>query len=373
MKTSFLLAGILAATLSRAGDSAPFRLDTRAGIRAARATEPLAYSTDWNSGATGVAIDLDGAPLFSAASPASGDYVWNTDGLPDGLHTLMFDDGVETLDAQFYVNPGRIVFNANGGEETMPDFTLIPGAEQTLPESTFTKDGHFLLGWAFSPDGEATLLDGDSTADIVAEAGETVTLYAVWHEGEDGGSGVGSNLVLNGDFEAAGYTGNYIENCGSAYLINWLSNNAGICTPKGTYLSRSIAGTNSSAWAFLKGASSISQSIVVSKPGKYRLEFDFCGREFHITSANALVSFGEIAITNIVDDGGTANGSKVVHYSFDVPVVSSGEYLLKFEQTTSADRSPAFDNISFRKEASSYAVRFDANGGEGAMAKRVYA
>ena len=199
MKTTFLLAGILAATLSRAGDSAPFRLDTRAGIRAARATEPLAYSTDWNSGATGVAIDLDGEPLFSAASPASGDYVWNTDGLPDGLHTLTFNDGVETLDAQFYINPGRIVFDANGGEETMPDFTLFPGAEQTLPESTFTKDGHFLLGWAFSPDGEATLLDGDSTADIVAESGETVTLYAVWREG----NGIGGKLLhrwsFNGD------------------------------------------------------------------------------------------------------------------------------------------------------------------------------
>lgn len=45
------------------------------------------------------------------------------------------------------------------------------------------------------------------------------------------------NLVVNGDFEAKGYDGNYKENCGSTYLIGWTCSGAGICMPKGTYLS----------------------------------------------------------------------------------------------------------------------------------------
>ena len=56
---------------SRADDSAPFPLDTRTGIRAARTTEPLAYSTDWNN-TKGVSILLDGEILFEDAAPAFG-------------------------------------------------------------------------------------------------------------------------------------------------------------------------------------------------------------------------------------------------------------------------------------------------------------
>ena len=70
--------------------------------------------------------------------------------------------------------------------------------------------------------------------------------------------GAGPNLVVNGDFEAYGYTGNYKANCGSTYLIGWTCSQAGICTPQGTYLSTAIQAYDNTAWAFFKKASWIS-------------------------------------------------------------------------------------------------------------------
>lgn len=67
------------------------------------------------------------------------------------------------------------------------------------------------------------------------------------------------NLIVNGDFEAAGYTANCKENCGSDYLIGWTCSQAGIATPKGTYISTAIQAYDNTAWAFLKRASWFAQ------------------------------------------------------------------------------------------------------------------
>ena len=78
----------------------------------------------------------------------------------------------------------------------------------------------------------------------------------------------------------------------------------------------------------------------------YRLSFDFCGRVSYLSGADMTASFGEQVIVTVSGDGGTANGSKVVPYSFEFDVAEAGTYTLKFEQKTTADKSPALDNIS---------------------------
>ncbi len=155
----------------------------------------------------------------------------------------------------------------------------------------------------------------------------------------------GPNLVVNGDFEAKGYTENYKENCGSTYLIDWTCSQAGICTPKGTYLSTAIQAYDNSAWAFLKKASWFSQDIVADA-GPYRLEYDFCGRPGFLSGADVTITFGDLVITNFTGDGGCANGSVVAHHVINFVVPESGTYTLKFAQSTTADKSPAFDNIT---------------------------
>ena len=155
----------------------------------------------------------------------------------------------------------------------------------------------------------------------------------------------GPNLVVNGDFEAKGYTESYKENCGSTYLIDWTCSQAGICTPKGTYLSTAIQAYDNSAWAFLKKASWFSQDIAADA-GPYRLEYDFCGRQNYLSGADVTITFGDLVITNFTGDGGCANGSVVAHHVINFVVPESGTYTLKFAQSTTADKSPAFDNIT---------------------------
>jgi len=154
------------------------------------------------------------------------------------------------------------------------------------------------------------------------------------------------NLVVNGDFEAAGYTENFKENCGSAYLIGWTCSQAGICTPQGTYLRKDVAAYNNTAWAFLKKASSIKQDVVLAVPGTYRLAFDYCLRDNCRSSASTFITLGEKEIVNIVGDADTDSAKKPVAKSYDFVIDEAGTYSLKFEQKTTVDASPAFDNIS---------------------------
>ena len=155
----------------------------------------------------------------------------------------------------------------------------------------------------------------------------------------------GENLVVNGDFEAAGFTGGYQENCGSNWLKGWTCSQAGICTPQGTYLDTAIQAYNNTAWAFLKKASWFSQDIAVPAPGRYRLEFDYCGRKGNINGARTFVTLGDVDIATIDNDGGSSNGTKVVHMAYEFFVPAAGSQTLKFEQKVTSDVSPAFDNI----------------------------
>ena len=106
---------------------------------------------------------------------------WTLSGADVEAETVCSTAADHTLVATWTANGTEVVFHANGGSGTMPNIVLE--AEESLPQCQFAKSGHFFIGWAVKPDGEAVLLDGDSTDEIEAGAGETVTLYAVWHTG----------------------------------------------------------------------------------------------------------------------------------------------------------------------------------------------
>ena len=119
----FAMTAALAA-LSATAATTTLRLDTRAGIRPARASEPLAYSTAWN-GTSACSIALDGAPLLSNAT-GTGAYAWNAAAAVPGFHTLTFDDGVETSRAVFRVGGGGAIIawgEARYGQCNVPDGT----------------------------------------------------------------------------------------------------------------------------------------------------------------------------------------------------------------------------------------------------------
>ncbi len=117
------------------GCSAPFPLDTRTGIRLARTTEPLSYSTLWND-SDGVSIAIDGTEVFAAAAPASGDYAWDVSAAASGLHALTLSDGVETLSAWFSWKPA-------GAESVFVEGVAIPIAwlEEEAADILAANDG----------------------------------------------------------------------------------------------------------------------------------------------------------------------------------------------------------------------------------------
>ena len=292
----------------------------------------------------------------------------------------------------------RIVFDANGGEDEvegkMAPFNLFAGTEQTLPQGTFTMDGHFLLGWALTPDGEATLLDGDSTVDLVAQAGETVTLYAVWHEGEGGGNGLSVKYY---DISSSGYS-------------TWMQSEAAMTNYFAAYTP--TMETNTLDWGETL-QSGFQQNNVGSYFANYPdLWLDYAStNRYHGKYANKSQDYFAMLFEGClqVDVAGTylfasACDDAVVLYIDETRIVASLEWRqtpqagsifisqgkhritiatyegggsqgmwVEWKKPGESSFSPLSQSVLTDGKAATYAIRFDANDGEGTMAKRVYA
>ena len=92
-------------------------------------------------------------------------------------------NGTLNLYARWY-KAFTIRYDANGGIGEMADTPFIEGAPLDLPKNTFTRENYAFTGWAVSADGAKKYNDGQSVNYIDnVEAGEAVTLYAVWEAG----------------------------------------------------------------------------------------------------------------------------------------------------------------------------------------------
>ena len=119
-----------------------------------------------------------------------------------GESTYTFDNGVydDTTDAYgcFWVhaewkeNTYKVVFDANGGEGTMPDQTFTGSkGYTTLAKNAFTKTGYTFAGWGLSASSDAvTYSDNNCTVTTSvqdfftqqADGTYLLTLYAIWKE-----------------------------------------------------------------------------------------------------------------------------------------------------------------------------------------------
>ena len=73
-----------------------------------------------------------------------------------------------------------------GVSGSMADQTFYVGVAQNLSPCGFTRDGYTFAGWATTPNGSVVYSDGQEVTDI-AEAGQTITLYAKWTKNSSGG------------------------------------------------------------------------------------------------------------------------------------------------------------------------------------------
>lgn len=125
---------------ARSGDSAPFPLDTTVGVRFARETEAIAYSTEWNHGGK-AQVAADHTLLAEADAPASGHVAWNAAEAGPGLHTLWLKSGGEILTAEFRVPETNMVLHAGpvaenetweAGKIHVVDWTVTVGNDAVL-------------------------------------------------------------------------------------------------------------------------------------------------------------------------------------------------------------------------------------------------
>lgn len=132
--------------------------------------------------------------------------------------TYKIEDSI-TLYAIWQVNTNTIVFNANGGEGVMENFSLETNVGNMLPYNTFTRKGYTFIGW--SEDSTSQTAEYEDHGFYMMGTSGT-TLYAVWLANENemvfnanGGSGImqtqkiktGSKEALNNcTFTRDGYS-----------------------------------------------------------------------------------------------------------------------------------------------------------------------
>ncbi len=128
------------------------------------------------------------APDIESSDPdiAVVDKEGNIEAVNTGTTTITIrSNGADQLQKKVKVTvtediPYSIRFHPNGGSGTMPDMNMICGQEETLIKNRFTRAGHTFRGWSFTPNGKATMADGETVKDLAADKGKIVILYAQW-------------------------------------------------------------------------------------------------------------------------------------------------------------------------------------------------
>ena len=153
---------------------------------------------------TAVGVNSFGLIASSVSSLAAGSFtggmkaVYCQDGvsslLANGYGYFAGDELLEVGDADTVGNPGQTVtvksavreytvaFNANGGSGTMNNQIIDFGVPTVLSQNSFTKTDYIFTGWNTKADGSGTSYTDKATVTGIANAGESITLYAMWGE-----------------------------------------------------------------------------------------------------------------------------------------------------------------------------------------------
>ncbi|MBO4702610.1 MAG: InlB B-repeat-containing protein [Lachnospiraceae bacterium] len=103
-------------------------------------------------------------------------------------NAVTFITDSEIGDKTYYANwtPHKytVSFDSNGGTGTMTDQTRKYDDGISLPDNSFTFDGHTFAGWNTSADGAGKAYAYNATANISDGEGDTVILYAQWTTNE---------------------------------------------------------------------------------------------------------------------------------------------------------------------------------------------
>lgn len=110
---------------------------------------------------------------------------WTFDGrrFAEGDEIVNLSDaegGEVAMTAQWTANRYSVSFSANGGEGVMESAVMTYDSSSALPVGTFTRLGYRFAGWATSEDGDVVYSDGQDVANLSADEGGAVSLFAAW-------------------------------------------------------------------------------------------------------------------------------------------------------------------------------------------------
>ncbi len=358
----------------------------------------VAWDASWVGGDADATVVIEDNGVEIKRTTGAGEFTHTLTG--DGRHELTYTTYIgdvaqdEVYKTVVYKGKYIVYFESNGGEGAMEDCEFGIDMPSALPQGAFTKDGYFLLGWSLTPDGEATLLDGDSTADIVASDGDTVTLYAVWHEGAGGGDGLSVKYY---DISSSGYSTwtqseAAMTNYFTAYTPTIVTNTSAF----GDTLQSGFQQDGDTSWHFSefpglwhdqcstnryhgKYASYSQNYFAMLYEGSIRVDTDgeyvfgtSCDDQIVIyVDGNRICSTSEWTLpskgTVTLESG---------HHRISVATYENGGsqgMFVEWKKPGDTAFSPLPQAVLSDGNAHAYAVRFDANGGNGSIPKRVYA
>lgn len=84
------------------------------------------------------------------------------------------------LVAEWEANPYKVVFNANGGTETMDDQSFVYDTAQALTANRFKRAGYTFAGWSTTASGAVKYAEKATVKNLTAAANDTYELFAVW-------------------------------------------------------------------------------------------------------------------------------------------------------------------------------------------------
>lgn len=175
------------------------------------------------------------------------------------------------VDATWRPNSYRVRFDANGGAGSMPDQAMAYDRAARLSANRFSRTGYTWAGWTAAPDGSgASYGDGQEVANLTAEDGGTVTLYARWRPNAyrvrfdaNGGAGEMADQAMTYD-RAEGLRANGFSRVGYTWA-GWSTgaDGSGASFSDGQEVSNLAAGDGAVVTLYAKW-----------RPNRYRVAFD---------------------------------------------------------------------------------------------------
>ena len=147
----------------------------------------IVYECNGGTNASGNPSSYTGETAITLLEPTRTGYTfegWYKTASLSGTRTSVISSGT-TGDLTFYAkwkaNTYTVIFDPNGGTGSQRSQTMTYDRQVALTANSFRKDGAAFAGWSVNPAATAyEYTDRQSVSNLTAEAGGTVTLYAVW-------------------------------------------------------------------------------------------------------------------------------------------------------------------------------------------------